>query len=317
MSSISEKIIAFNGAQDIQALLSANPNYAYITFDGNAKKINYVNKNGQIITEPFNPTDASKFISNANTTELGNNIAEQINNFPEKKEELTYNGELFQIKTANPGDIIELPRDVNGHDQIFCVTRKNTPSVNGDGCNQYFDLQTFSNNRVCCYNNSQIIGKHTGDNIKNGHLYHGISSIHCGYPFSINVTGYNRTPLKKYTNQQPSVVLVNYEEHCMYVVPCPLDEHTIGDNCSAHLVAVETNNGIMKCKILPTPVTKLIANTGEYQNEEYQRAIRQINDPPIMVDDNRELDVQEHTQEPEPTINWEAKKEEIMNYYNT
>jgi hypothetical protein len=48
--------------------------------------------------------------------------------------------------------------------------------------------------------------------------------------FVLSVIGYNKVQLRKFNEQHPAVILVNYETKTLSIVPCPLDFATMGDN---------------------------------------------------------------------------------------
>ena len=48
--------------------------------------------------------------------------------------------------------------------------------------------------------------------------------------FVLTVIGYDKVQLRKFKEQHPAVILVNYETRTLSIVPCPLDFATMGDN---------------------------------------------------------------------------------------
>lgn len=146
--------------------------------------------------------------------------------------------------------------------QIFTVTDK------GDGA--YFDLVAytkFDTNIISTdYFNTHIKPglSHSGD-IQS--LLHYLS-VNDNFPENttilVGVVGYNMTPLKNFIEQNPMICIVG--ENCLNLVPCPLDEATLGNATFSGLFVctVITENDIkyLEYKILPKIATCDNINTG-------------------------------------------------------
>lgn len=221
-----------------------------------------LNKDGILVSIDISSINKSSFLNSAKITDLEENIYKMINKYSQIKEI-----SQFTLQVLNQGDIISIKTQQN-QKNIIVITNKN-------GGN-YFDLSLYTRKKnsdsinsynVLTYNNKNIysIGlNHSGDI---GSLLHYISNFNekCnGYDMYVSVVGYNKKSLVNFINQQPSILLVDYENCITYIVSCPLDEATMGKSSIAHLVHVEYSNSTITCTVLQKPsVQKQLVNTGD------------------------------------------------------
>lgn len=197
---------------------------------------------------------------------------------------------LLSAFSNNLGDIIDYDLEILSINQRVILPNSNS----GDGdyicmfslssrlnTKDYFDLCLYNNsNRTLCYNLTNLdTFKHSGDmhNNTNGGFLHTIKTVSSTNTssFYLSVIGYNMKPLHTFTSQTPSVCLVNHHTRTIYIVPCPLDVMSMGENGVFAILAKGncTPDGI-EITILPRPITRAKVNTG-YSNPNTANAIRE------------------------------------------
>jgi hypothetical protein len=186
----------------------------------------------------------------------------------------------YQLNVLLPGSIIKTSIS---QFSIIAVTRK---------VGQYFDLVAYQVDEsdqlqtLTFHSSTNVCNhlRHSGDHVHNNYLTHTISVTPYEGVFVVGVTGYSRTPLKQFVNQNPIILVVDHNTHIINAIPLSLDEATVG------LTASHAN--LLRCTVLPnqilqteviTPSMLVNLNTGDLTNE-VETSIRQILDAPQIVE---------------------------------
>ncbi len=232
-----------------------------------------VNINGVIVEHDITDVDPGVFLNDASIADLEGMVGKLMDRHPQLSD---IRGFTFQF--LSPGSTVSLP--ITDKLMVFVVSNKKT--------NQYFDLVSYSQGRegTSCvtYKNRTHNGiRHSGDN---GNLLHFLSNLNSpgnvGVPQTITVVGYNKRALRLFKDQQPSVLLVDYEKEIIYIVPCPLDQASVGNATLAHLVVAVHVNGRLDCVVLPKPITVNNVNTGDCSSTIIQ-SVQEAGDMAIEV----------------------------------
>ena len=190
-----------------------------------------------------------EYFSNAvNLAELGEGTLERMKQF----HQLRKFSEEYMIQQA-PAATFKVPLYEN-EITVFAVSTR-VPT--------YYDLcLADSGHNTCCYSACGSFPglTHSGD-INNGSLL--LHHIKISPPaleeteYVIFVSGYSHTPLTRYKEENPLVLIANHEEKVLYVVPVPLDEASIGKAilCCPMVIKADKAENTLICSILPAPTT--------------------------------------------------------------
>jgi hypothetical protein len=206
-----------------------------------------LNKDGTLVTIDTSSINKSSFLNSAKITDLEENIHKMINKYSQIKEISE-----FTLQVLNQGDIITFNTQHN-QKNIIVITNKS----GGD----FFDLSLYARKKnstsidsykVLTYsqNSSPMSLSHSGDIGSLLHYIYNFNEKCSGYDMYVSVVGYNKKSLVNFINQQPSILLVDYENRVTYIVPCPLDEATMGKSSIAYLVHIEYSNSSITCTVL-------------------------------------------------------------------
>lgn len=248
-----ESVTTYYGNPFIQSLAEA---HAYLANFENGSAIAFQGKLLVKIGTGFKEIDLATidprtFISSASVNQATDSITTMLSKYANLA-----NIKNYLITVLTPGQTIEIPFTSSSKGKIGAFVVSNKTS-------QYFDFEMrFSNNKMICYSKTAYKGfKHSGDI---GSLLHHVTfGDITEEPFILDVVGYSRTPLHKFVNQHPAVILVDHVAETMYIVPCPLDKATIGENCFAGLVVGKRMRDMIRYTVLPSPVTMGKVNTGD------------------------------------------------------
>jgi hypothetical protein len=231
--------------------------------------------------EDITDVDPQFFINQAELSELEGILAAQIDKYQQLNDI-----KHFSFRMASPGDMISFPvNPARSNDVVFLSDKKDL---------YYFDGVVYlkaggliridysggrrSYDGVC----------HSGDV---GSLMHSISNLSkTSSSFTLSVNGFNKRWLRKFINQQPSVLLVDYSSETIHIVPCPLDEASVGDATLVHLAYGRIVDGFYKYYIPRKPEMAEGVDTGDISSVvelSFNRAMdvlrREIDQPPAPV----------------------------------
>lgn len=190
------------------------------------------------------------FLDNTSLNQLGDVLGQRM---------LAHEAALTDIMSYDVITPTDLTFDIplkSGKMFCFALSLHNSPS--------YHDL--FISNakaEILCYgavNNSKISGiTHSGDMIgaKNV-LLHTLSATMnmTTDPLVLGVSGYTNQPLKKYKAQNPAILLADHDAKVLYLVPCPLDEATIGNATLCLPVVLKRVGARIRVTLLTNPPTQ-------------------------------------------------------------
>eukprot|EP01060_Flectonema_neradi_P036499 TRINITY_DN701_c0_g2_i3.p1 TRINITY_DN701_c0_g2~~TRINITY_DN701_c0_g2_i3.p1 ORF type:complete len:1541 (+),score=406.72 TRINITY_DN701_c0_g2_i3:53-4675(+) len=119
----------------------------------------------------------------------------------------------------------------------------------------YFDLCCQYKGKDLVYYSSTRAGplRHSGDVVSQNRLLHtlSLSGSDCGSEITPFITGYSGTPLRRFEEHRPVVVVVDHTTKELVVVRVPLDQATLGDNTlCAPLVGRLGDRGIIYWEVL-------------------------------------------------------------------
>ncbi len=167
----------------------------------------------------------------------------------------------YQLEVVSTNQKIVIPHDNTSRIYMFSVSnRKNN--------NDYFDLCLYDgNNKTLCYNKKSLAAfTHSGDTHSSdkGFLHMIIAAAtHHPQPFYLSVIGYNMKRLHMFTSQTPSVCIVNHHTRTVYILPCPLDVMSMGEEGVFAILAKGVAAGReIEFTILPRPIARANVNTG-------------------------------------------------------
>jgi flagellar biosynthesis regulator FlbT len=239
---------------DIDAYLRTCPDGTAHPWVIAGRRFLLIKRGDSIVKLDITDTDPQSLINQANVSELSNMLARLIDRHPQLAKIRD-----FALQMTNPGDRIEI--SVNAAEQVVVITDKKDSN--------YFDAVGYFRNRTLIstltYSKKECMGaNHSGDIGSLLHCMGGFNSTELeNIPMTFAVIGYNRRFLRNFMQQQPSVLLIDYDRKVIYIVPCPLDAASVGDATLAHLVAARVVNGTMLCDVLRRPITVNNVNTGD------------------------------------------------------
>jgi len=196
--------------------------------------------------EEILPGSERQFLDNVSANEAAAQVATNVE---------TYRSQLgaicdYEVSVLVPGKCIAVPF-ASGEIHLFCVTKKTS---------QYFDLVLHVKHedgwQSVNYSSRGRRGggvTHSGDI---GSLLHHIkldNGLETGQVALLNVVGFRQTPLRKFKDQLPTLLIVDHEEKVVHLVPCPLDERTMGDNTMAALCGIRRTRTELEICALSTP----------------------------------------------------------------
>eukprot|EP01059_Diplonema_ambulator_P009459 TRINITY_DN1933_c0_g2_i4.p1 TRINITY_DN1933_c0_g2~~TRINITY_DN1933_c0_g2_i4.p1 ORF type:complete len:1038 (+),score=353.84 TRINITY_DN1933_c0_g2_i4:71-3115(+) len=122
----------------------------------------------------------------------------------------------------------------------------------------YFDLCTRINSSNLVYYSSRTSGSltHSGDVVNAGELLHTVkvSRTTAGTVIVPFLTGYRNTPLKKFEEHRPVVMIWDHETKECFVIRVPLDPITLGNSTlCAPIVGKVGTDGRVYWEVLPNP----------------------------------------------------------------
>ena len=211
----------------------------------------------------------------------------------------------YELQVLSTNQTVTIPyRDTND----ICMFSVSNRANNSD----YFDLCLYNDsNNTLCYSKTKLgVFTHSGDKHNNmdGFLHMiQVDNPRNRTPFYLSVIGYNMKPLHSFASQTPSVCLVNNTTCTVYIIPCPLDVMSMGDNGVFAILAkgVAAEDGI-EYTILPRPIARPKVNTG-YTTSNTASAIAEAASVHVVAiqDDRQNTSAQEDEfvmdfNEPEP-----------------
>ena len=145
-------------------------------------------------------------------------------------------------------------------DGISCfVTTRKTDS-------HFFDFVLYSRDGVATFQHKSSVGgfQHSGDI---GSLLHFVSTtdaLPIGETYALAVVGYQSRALRLFMQQLPAVCIPCRENGVVRIVPCPLDELTIGNNTMAVLMTVTREaGGKLRWAVMTTPPAAVGIDTND------------------------------------------------------
>ena len=192
---------------------------------------------------PLHGIEASFFLSAVALGDAAAGIAERIDAEAHLQ---AYRG--WDVEVVAAGDVFDVAM-VDGGIACFVSTKK---------VGQYFDFVVYEGAKVSTYAYQTALAgvRHSGDI---GSLLHYIrvdGALPLGQPHALGAVGYCRTKLRDFVNQVPAVCVPSPEERVIRIVPCPLDEASVGDNTMACFATVERlPNAVLRFAVAAAPVT--------------------------------------------------------------
>jgi hypothetical protein len=168
---------------------------------------------GSIKTESLKP--ASEYITQMNIFDVEQFITRQIGKWMPVVDNYT-------IRIISDGTITCRLTDENA---IACLSKKE-----GSG---YFDLRADTVDWTLNYSDkSRANVTHTGDNRDinvSKRLFHGINFMNAkvGLTGTLGACGYSKTPLHKFTSNNPIIMFFDHENKIINIIPCPIDKATV------------------------------------------------------------------------------------------
>ena len=207
-----------------------------------------------------------------NSADLGS-VEETITGYLTKFSNLRHLRE-YSLVMINQGEIIKVPVATNNENvDMFVATNKT------DG--NYFDFVVYSQEdqfkNINYSNQRSKYFRHSGDvgsllqyvdhstTIPPNNLN---SGSNCGVNFVLAVVGFRMRMIRYFKEQLPVVVIVDHTNKKLNLIPCPLDQATMGDATCSGLV-VGHHNSKTKCmeySILEKPMTLPNVDTGHTSN---------------------------------------------------
>lgn len=245
---------------DIKSLLLVNENLTAHPYQDDSKKYLIVRNGSNFKEYDITTKNPDDFLNNAEISELESIIHKNLTKFIST---LGFEFKRFTLKVLNPGQFISIKVTNSSNKNIIILTDKN------DG--HFFDLSVYCSKPSCNYsvltysNRTNDSGlTHSGDIGSLCHYVKGFNSKCLNYSsFLLTVVGFRKRGLRYFKNQQPSILLADYENHLLYIVPCPLDFDSVGNNSLAHIAKlIYKSNGYLDIKILERPITVGNVDTG-------------------------------------------------------
>ena len=235
-----------------QLVLSSTNGIAHPWVRANGERILLINNKGSIEKKNITHDNLQQYMNSADLSELEGSIAKLMSDHPLLQDFLG-----FSITMMNQGEQVELS-----------LTDKKVIAICTKKIGTYFDLAMyFQDGQTINYlNKTHKNLVHSGDKAgKNQAFLQYVSNfdqLQPGQDVIVSAIGYGRTPLWKFVNQQPAIMLIDWEKEIIYLVPAPLDKISIGENSTyASLVVVRRNGNKLVCNVLPSPVTRPNINT--------------------------------------------------------
>ncbi|KAG8666600.1 hypothetical protein FPOAC2_11717 [Fusarium poae] len=122
-------------------------------------------------------------------------------------------------------------------------------------------------------------------------------------PVCVFISGYLRTEITRFLGTHPALMVADYEEKTLYIVPVPLDKATIGDAILCCPLVVKRDGDSLVCSILPR-ATVDSTNTCEGRRTETACFSEAISSADFTITAPQEEPVQmaEEKEVPEPTL---------------
>jgi len=175
-------------------------------------------------------------------------------------------------------------------DILFTGSKIKTPITNGKvsivaisdkSHGSYFDLVAYFNSQNINYSQRTSITcplNHSGDYLGHGNnnrliLTHSISVKDTkadNFEFVVGAVGFNTTPLKQFTSQNPVIMIVNHETNVVTIIPCPLDESSVGNatlTLLTHCKIVKEDGNLFLVTTVIQPLIFNNINTGENSSQ--------------------------------------------------
>lgn len=242
---------------------SINEVYEFLRQRGNGSAIRFQNNlivftNNNFMQINMDSIDQKNFINRVSVEDTTENILSYMGNY----------GVLGDMKNYN----VQVLKQGDYYDVLLSNNRISTFVISNKIDSNYFDYQllfkTRGNYDAIYYSNRNFRNQfiHSGDQ---GRLLHHVTynNPDNNQSFVLSVVGYNIKPLRSFLNQQPVILLVNHETQTLSLVPCPLDQATVGNNTFANLVVGKIINGVVRYYILPTPTMVNAVTTGQISND--------------------------------------------------
>lgn len=110
----------------------------------------------------------------------------------------------------------------------------------------YFDAFAYTGETNVYYSKKEAdFAHHSGDKFFNlsgdKYLYHKISVKAKTGRFAAGVCGYQKTPLKRFVDNNPFFMVANHETKIIYIIPCPIDEASVGNATLSFFVSFDVN----------------------------------------------------------------------------
>ena len=194
-------------------------------------------------------------------------LSEGISKFPETEQYSNFNTELLK-----PGQIIKFGYDGRSP-CVASLTFKNS--------GEYFDLSIDGVNFL---NRTSRDYLHSGDKHNDGYFYHGIKITGLNVEGCVRVTGYNKTPLMRYTYQVPVLVIIDTENHKLYYYPVPLVEAIVGKETTSFIpIVMKVIHGKLITYVLPkgVQVGDSINSTSDVPQDKTNIALQEAEDMDI------------------------------------
>lgn len=225
-------------------------------------------KNGIIDMVDITDIDPKVFLSNTDVSKLEGVIG---NFLPNHKLLIPFKD--FDIPMISVGSTKQYPRDMS----VFCRTDQS------QNHSKYLDLvlyykDTNGNTRVCTYHTKSNM--HSGDTDRPNLLHNitNLSSLPIGTKVYFALVGYNKSQLKTYTSQNPSVCIVNPLTKEVCVIPINIAEVAVGNSTMTLPFAGSIGrDGEITLHFFNTPPTVPGVNTGDI-NPSITNALQQCDD---------------------------------------
>lgn len=234
-------------------LLSLEEEGAAHPFHLDGKLWLYYVKDGSVERVDITDIPAERWTSNARVGDLAGTIFGRLQGYITSG--VVSNMAGYSLVTLSPGDRVEI-QIVPGKEGALIVSDKRG--------NMYFDMTQFFGKRdrenprevyldgMVHYNRTTLGDRgefiHSGDM---GSLLHTVKygTLQVGRMTSIAAVGFRKKPLRGFADQQPCVCLIQHPipergiTGAIYIVPCPLDEISVGSSTCVHLVAGVAKEG--------------------------------------------------------------------------
>lgn len=220
------------------------------------RRVLLIQRDARVEEEPLHDTDLRRFLDAAALSSLSDLVTAQLDKYSQLA-----SIRQFELQVLRAGEHVTVP--LRREKMLIVATSKGA-----NGFNEFFDLCVYTAERTACtcltYNQREMHGlRHSGDVGGLLHYVEGFDGCARDRELVFTVVGYNKNALRKFVAQQPAVMIVDYERHIVYVVPCPLDEASVRNDTLAHLVVARVDGPALQCQVLQRPVTVAHVNTGD------------------------------------------------------